>query len=231
MTSTERLQRAAERRDLTQGPITKKILLFSLPIIFGNLFQQLYNVVDSVVVGNFAADGTHCLAAVNASFAIMMVFNAFTSTPVLYYDHGKAWVWTPDDEEVDSTTFSRYYAGFLASHNISELQFIVGDSVQCLDGALFKPPHVHLMGRRLLAMGAGRWRHMTSPQPLQLNQIIVTNRFHGTAAKLRELYRFDTLIISGAMHSTSLKPLLHACDSLDIPYHDLSQQGAFIVTE
>ena len=161
----------------------------------------------------------------------MVVFNAFTSTPVLYYDHGKAWVWTPDDEETDSTTFSRYYAGFLASHNISELHFIVGDNVQRLDGALFKPPHAHLMGRRLLAVGSGKWRHMTSPQQLQLDQIIVTKRFHGTAAKLRELYRFDTLIISGAMHSTSLQPLLHACDSLGIPYHDLSRQGAFIITE
>ena len=79
MNKSERLQRAAERRDLTQGPITKKIILFSLPIIFGNLFQQLYNVVDSVVVGNFAADGTHCLAAVNASFAIMNKFNSYFS--------------------------------------------------------------------------------------------------------------------------------------------------------
>ncbi len=76
MTREERLLRAADRRDLTRGPITKKIILFSLPIILGNLFQQLYNIVDSVVVGNFAADGTHCLAAVNASFAIMLVFNA-----------------------------------------------------------------------------------------------------------------------------------------------------------
>ena len=76
MTKEERLLRAADRRDLTRGPITKKLALFSLPIIFGNLFQQLYNVVDSVVVGNFAFDGTHCLAAVNASFAIMLVFNA-----------------------------------------------------------------------------------------------------------------------------------------------------------
>ena len=76
MTKEERLSQAADRRDLTQGPITKKLILFSLPIILGNLFQQLYNVVDSVVVGNFAADGTHCLAAVNASFAIMLVFNA-----------------------------------------------------------------------------------------------------------------------------------------------------------
>ena len=76
MTKEERLLRAADRRDLTCGPITQKIVRFSLPIIFGNLFQQLYNVVDSVVVGNFAFDGTHCLAAVNASFAIMLVFNA-----------------------------------------------------------------------------------------------------------------------------------------------------------
>ena len=76
MTKEERLLRAADRRDLTRGHIAKKIILFSLPIILGNLFQQLYNVVDSVVVGNFAQDGTHCLAAVNASFAIMLVFNA-----------------------------------------------------------------------------------------------------------------------------------------------------------
>ena len=76
MNTDEKRLRAAEKRDLTRGPITKKIFFFSLPIIAGNLFQQLYNVVDSIVVGNFAADGTHCLAAVNASFAIMMVFNA-----------------------------------------------------------------------------------------------------------------------------------------------------------
>ena len=76
MTKEERLLRAADHRNLTCGPIAKKLILFSLPIILGNLFQQLYNVVDSVVVGNFAYDGTRCLAAVNASFAIMMVFNA-----------------------------------------------------------------------------------------------------------------------------------------------------------
>ena len=76
MAAVQVSSRASDKRDLTHGPIAKKIMLFSLPIIAGNIFQQLYNVVDSVVVGNFAADGTHCLAAVNASFAVMMVFNA-----------------------------------------------------------------------------------------------------------------------------------------------------------
>ena len=76
MTKEERALRAQDNRDLTCGPIFKKIILFALPIMAGNLFQQFYNVVDSWVVGNFAANGTACLAAVNASFSIMLFFNS-----------------------------------------------------------------------------------------------------------------------------------------------------------
>ncbi len=76
MTKEERELREHDDHDLTQGNITKKIILFALPIMLGNLFQQFYNVVDSWVVGNYAANGTACLAAVNASFPIMMFFNS-----------------------------------------------------------------------------------------------------------------------------------------------------------
>ena len=76
MTIEEKELRARDNRDLTTGSIWKKIIIFSLPIIAGNLFQQLYNVVDSWVVGNYAANGTACLAAVNASFAVMLLFNS-----------------------------------------------------------------------------------------------------------------------------------------------------------
>ncbi|HOJ46286.1 MAG TPA: MATE family efflux transporter, partial [Bacillota bacterium] len=37
---------------MTEGKISRSILLFALPIFLGDLFQQLYNVVDSLVVGN-----------------------------------------------------------------------------------------------------------------------------------------------------------------------------------
>ncbi len=76
MTREERALKAQENHDLTRGPITEKILLFALPTIAGNLFQQLYNVVDSLIVGNFAENGTGCLAAVNASFPVMMFFSS-----------------------------------------------------------------------------------------------------------------------------------------------------------
>ena len=54
----------SQARDMTQGSIWKQLLLFSLPLMAGNLFQQLYNTVDSIVVGNFV--GKEALAAVGS---------------------------------------------------------------------------------------------------------------------------------------------------------------------
>ena len=54
---------------MTQGIIWKKILLFSLPLLLGNVFQQLYNTVDSVIVGNYI--GGDALAAVGTSGPII----------------------------------------------------------------------------------------------------------------------------------------------------------------
>ncbi len=38
---------------MTSGSITKLLIMFAVPLVIGNLFQQLYNTVDSLVVGNF----------------------------------------------------------------------------------------------------------------------------------------------------------------------------------
>lgn len=56
-------------KDLTQGKIASQILKFTLPMLFGNVFQQLYNVVDSIIVGNQLGEGA--LSAVGASFPVM----------------------------------------------------------------------------------------------------------------------------------------------------------------
>lgn len=56
--------------DFTQGSISKKILLFSLPLMAGNIFQQLYNVVDTLVVGRFLGEAP--LAAVGSAYTLMI---------------------------------------------------------------------------------------------------------------------------------------------------------------
>ena len=56
-------------RDLTQGKIGKSILLFSIPMILGNLLQQFYNIVDTYIVGKYI--GSNALAVVGSSYTLM----------------------------------------------------------------------------------------------------------------------------------------------------------------
>ena len=56
-------------RDLTSGPITRTMLLFALPMTAGNLLQQLYNLVDTLIVGRFLGAGA--LAAVGSAYSLM----------------------------------------------------------------------------------------------------------------------------------------------------------------
>lgn len=56
-------------RDLTQGSIAKGLLLFAAPMVAGNLLQQLYNIADTLIVGQ--ALGRNALASVGSAFTLM----------------------------------------------------------------------------------------------------------------------------------------------------------------
>ena len=60
---------------MTEGNIFKQIVKFSIPLILGNLFQQLYNTVDSIIVGNYI--GSDALAAVGSTGSLINLLLAF----------------------------------------------------------------------------------------------------------------------------------------------------------
>lgn len=60
--------------NLIKGSVTKSLLLFALPMILGNMLQQLYNVADTFIVGQFI--GSNALAAVGSSFTLMTFLNS-----------------------------------------------------------------------------------------------------------------------------------------------------------
>jgi len=79
-----------KKDNLTKGPIAKSLIMFALPILFSNLFQQLYNAVDTAVVGRFA--GSASLAAVGGTGTVINLLIGFflglsTGTGVLYAMH------------------------------------------------------------------------------------------------------------------------------------------------
>ena len=63
--SSENMESSRHTVDLTKGPIGKTLLIFFLPIAAGNLFQQLYNTADALIIAKFV--GREALAAVGGS--------------------------------------------------------------------------------------------------------------------------------------------------------------------
>lgn len=63
--------------DMTVGSPVRHILIFALPLLFGNLFQQLYNMVDSIIVGNYV--GADAFAAVGSCGSISFLFFSLSS--------------------------------------------------------------------------------------------------------------------------------------------------------
>lgn len=62
---------------MTEGPIFSRILLFALPLLAGNLFQQLYSNVDAVILGHFA--GSNALAGIGAGASVFNTVISFST--------------------------------------------------------------------------------------------------------------------------------------------------------
>ncbi|QQO08823.1 MATE family efflux transporter [Breznakiella homolactica] len=60
--------------DMTKGPPARLMIRFALPLLAGNLFQQLYNIADTLIVGRYL--GREALAAVGSAFAIIVLVNS-----------------------------------------------------------------------------------------------------------------------------------------------------------
>ncbi|MBM6937701.1 MATE family efflux transporter [Pseudoflavonifractor phocaeensis] len=67
--------RSKESAPMTRGPIWQRIVFFAVPLFFGNLFQQLYNTADSLIVGKFLGDTA--LAAVSSSGSLILLLVGF----------------------------------------------------------------------------------------------------------------------------------------------------------
>ena len=57
--------------DMTKGTVWKNIVMFTLPMLIGNIAQQLYSTVDTIVVGKYAENGDNAIAAVGSALPIV----------------------------------------------------------------------------------------------------------------------------------------------------------------
>ncbi|MDA3779138.1 MAG: MATE family efflux transporter [Bacteroidales bacterium] len=156
-------------KDLTIGKESKLILKFALPMLLGNVFQQFYNIVDSIIVGKFI--GKEALAAVGASFPIIFLFISLIigiasgSTIVISQYFGAKKI-----KEVKQTIETLYIFLFFASITMGIIGIIFSEDIF-----------------RLLQLPEEIIPKATSYFNIFIGGVIVSFGFNGTSAILRGL--------------------------------------------
>jgi putative MATE family efflux protein len=115
-------------KDMTKGSEAKLIFYFALPMLVGNVFQQLYNTVDSIIVGKFL--GKEALAAVGTSFPIIfllisLIMGVTMGSTILISQYFGA----KDMDKVKKTIDTAYITLFFASIFITILGLIISGPI------------------------------------------------------------------------------------------------------
>ncbi len=125
-------------KDMTKGNESKLIFLFAFPMLLGNILQQLYNMVDSIVVGRILGEGA--LAAVGVSFPIMFLLISLImgitmgSTILIAQYYG-----AKDFEKIKKAIGTAYLVLFISSILISVIGIVFSESILKL---LNTPPEI-----------------------------------------------------------------------------------------
>ena len=134
------------QKDLTEGPIVRRLLLFSLPMTAANLLQQCYNLADTMIVGRFIGDDA--LASVGSAYTLMVFITSILlglslgSSALIanYYGAGKS-------EKMHTTVASSFIVIFLLSLIITVVSLFALDWII---GILNTPEELEEMLREYL---------------------------------------------------------------------------------
>lgn len=134
------------QKDLTEGPIVRRLLLFSLPMTAANLLQQCYNLADTMIVGRFIGD--EALASVGSAYTLMVFITSILlglslgSSALIanYYGAGKS-------EKMHTTIASSFIVIFLLSLIITVVSLFALDWII---GILNTPEELEEMLREYL---------------------------------------------------------------------------------
>lgn len=156
-------------KDLTTGKESKLILQFATPMLLGNVFQQMYNIVDSIIIGNYI--GKEALAAVGASFPIIftlisLIIGFATGATIIIAQYFGA----KQIEKVKRTIGTLYIFLFFASIVLSILGIV-------FSGDIFK----------LIQLPEDVFPYAKLYLNIYLSGLIFFFGFNGTAAILRGL--------------------------------------------
>lgn len=131
------------KKDLTQGNVTKTLLLFAYPMILGNLLQQCYNIADTLIVGRFL--GPDALAAVGSAYSLMtfltsIIIGLCMGSGTVY----SVWFGRKDKKQLKSSMLTSF--GFIMAVTVI-INILVFAGIDFILRVLRVPPEIYAIMR------------------------------------------------------------------------------------
>lgn len=134
--------------ELTKGPIFQKLILFSMPMIAGNLLQQIYNLVDTFVVGRYIS--ADALAAVGSSYTLMI----FITSVIIGLCMGSGAFFSADFGAADEKKLKediRLSFWFILAVSVV-IYLIIYPGMECIQNLLQTPPELMEMTKEYISV-------------------------------------------------------------------------------
>lgn len=162
----------------------------------------------------------------------MVIFNSYNSTPVLYYNSGKALLWVPDVEnDFDIEAFKRQNKAFFAHYRIDSVEVANQQDEKSIKSGIVKHPFAQFCGKSIVAVGKGHWKKYepSDSSEVKFDILLVTKQYHSTITKARELYDVKTIILSGDIYDDNIPALEKECQELGVTYYSIKSSGAYVI--
>ena len=93
------------------------------------------------------------------------------------------------------------------------------------------PPFSFIEGKRIAAISSTAWRHYRASSPIKVDYLVIAASYYGNISDLLHTFAPHQIVLSGGIYDDKAMTLKHEIDSLNIHLHDLSADGAIIVTQ
>ena len=156
----------------------------------------------------------------------MVIFNDYSSTPILYFENGTGYLWNADDS-INVSDFKQYNDQFMAKYGIDQIKTVTNDFG--ISNCDIKPPFACIMGKKMAIISKSDWKHISAKNKINVDYLIVTKKYYGTVSQLMNTFKPKITLLSGDIFSDRLNALEKECRDSSYNYRNLSTEGGIML--
>lgn len=168
--------------------------------------------------------GYRCWINLSTPTRGMVIFNSYDSTPFFAFENNRGYLWMGDESDINVADFEQQHMAFLARYNVAHVTPVHGITRRA--SFFIKPPYCYMGGKRMVAIGAGKWKKASASRRLTVDYMVLTKQCHAQIADLLKIYKPQSAVISGDVYTLEETRMKHECDSLGISCISLRRHGA-----